>query len=94
MACRIKQQRWRAELTAPLPMTRLAEVDSAIAVLRRAGATGRGTTLFASLGLHFNVDTPRLDAATITTVLKAFALLESWLRRNRLRRPPMNGSPA
>jgi|tagenome__1003787_1003787.scaffolds.fasta_scaffold20054400_1 hypothetical protein len=60
-------------VTAPLPMTRLAEVDSAIAVLRRAGATGRGTTLFASLGLHFNVETPRLDAAAITAVLKAFA---------------------
>jgi hypothetical protein len=72
-------------VTAPLPMTRLAEIDSAIAVLRRAGATGRGTTLFASLGLHFNVETPRLDAAMITAVLKAFALLESWLRRNRLR---------
>ena len=52
-----------------------------IDVLRRAGATGRGTTLFASLGLHFNVETPALDAQTITAVLKAFALLEPWLRR-------------
>src|SRR5215211_4413110 len=41
---------------APLPVSRLAEIDQAMAVLRQAGATGRGTTLFASLGLHFNVD--------------------------------------
>ena len=72
-------------VTAPLPVSRLADVDPAIDVLRRAGATGRGTTLFASLGLHFNVETPRLDAQTITAVLKAFALIEPWLRRNRLR---------
>ena len=52
-------------------MTRLVDVDPVIDVLRRAGATGRGTTLFASLGLHFNVETPALDAQTITAVLKA-----------------------
>ncbi len=69
----------------PLPASRLAEVDQAIAVLRQAGATGRGTTLFASLGLHFNVEVSCLDAQAITAVLKAFALLEPWLRRNRLK---------
>lgn len=72
-------------VTAPLPVTRLVDVDPVIDVLRRAGATGRGTTLFASLGLHFNVETPALDAQTITAVLKAFALLEPWLRRNCVR---------
>jgi hypothetical protein len=72
-------------VTAPLPVTRLADVGQAVAVLRRAGATGRGTTRFASLGLHFNVEVPRLDAPTLTAVLKAFALLEPWLRRNRLK---------
>ena len=70
---------------APLPAFRLAEIDQVIAVLRRAGATGRGTTLFASLGLHFNVEASHLDAQAITAVLKAFALLEPWLRRKRLK---------
>jgi hypothetical protein len=70
---------------APLPVTRLADIDPAIRALRRAGATGRGTTLFASLGLHFNAETPSFEAETITAVLKAFALLEPWLRRHRLR---------
>jgi hypothetical protein len=72
-------------VTAPVPISQLAEVDEAIAALRRAGATGHGTTLFASLGLHFNVEAPRPDAQAITAVLKGFALLEPWLRRKRLR---------
>lgn len=72
-------------VTAPLSVTRLADIDLAIAALRRAGAAGRGTTLFASLGLHFNIETPSLDAGTIAAFLKAFALLEPWLRRNRSR---------
>ena len=72
-------------VTAPVPISQLAEVDEAIAALRRTGATGHGTTLFASLGLHFNIEAPRPDAHAITAVLKGFALLEPWLRRKRLR---------
>ena len=65
----------RELITAPVPIDGLAVVDRAVDVLRRAGARGRGTTLFGSLGLHFNVDPPDLDAETITAVLKAFLLL-------------------
>ena len=71
----------RELITAPLPVDRLAGVDRAVAVLRAAGATGRGTTRFGSLGLHFNVDPPRLDAGALATVLKTYLLLEPWLRR-------------
>jgi hypothetical protein len=35
-----------------------------------------------SLGLHFNVDPPRLDAETIMAFLKAFLLLGEGLRRD------------
>lgn len=78
-------------VVAPVAMSRLGEVDRAVAVLRAAGARGRGTTGFASLGLHFNIDPPRLDAETIIRFLKAFMLLEPRLRRetaagSRLRR--------
>jgi hypothetical protein len=81
----------REMVVAPVPMSRLAEIDRAVAFLRAAGARGRGTTRVASLGLHFNIDPPRLDAATIVAFLKAFLLLEPWLRREtaagrRLRR--------
>jgi putative amidoligase enzyme len=59
----------------------LAGVDRAVAVLRATGATGRGATRFGSLGLHFNVDPPGLDAGALVTVLRAYLLLEPWLRR-------------
>jgi hypothetical protein len=66
----------RELITAPLPMDRLDDVDRAVAILRAAGATGQGS----GLGLHFNVDVPALDAATIAAYLKAFLLLDPWLR--------------
>jgi Putative amidoligase enzyme len=71
----------RELITAPMPIARLPDVDEAIASLRTAGAHGRGTVLWDSLGLHFNIDPPRLDAATLTAVLKAFLLVSERLRR-------------
>jgi hypothetical protein len=71
----------RELVTAPLPAARLAEVDEAVDVLRRAGAGGRGTTWSGSLGLHLNVDPPGLDAGTLAAFLRAFVLLEPRLRR-------------
>lgn len=71
----------RELVTGPLGVEQLGEVDAAIAVLRAAGATGRGATAFGSLGLHFNVDPPRTDARTLAAFLKALLLLEPELRR-------------
>jgi hypothetical protein len=71
----------RELITAPMPLDRLPKVDRAIDVLRRAGAAGRGTIWFGSLGLHFNVDPPRLDVAALAAMLRAFVLLDPWLRR-------------
>lgn len=70
----------RELITAPLPINDLDCVDRAVGVLRAAGACGSGATLFGSLGLHFNIDPPSLDAQTLTAVLKAFLLLNPWLR--------------
>jgi len=60
-------------------------VDGAIAVLRRAGACGQGAVRpgspqLGSLGLHFNVDVPDLKVGTILAYLRAFMLLDPWLR--------------
>lgn len=71
----------RELVTAPLPIDELDCVDRAVGVLRAAGARGSGATWFGSLGLHFNIDPPSLDAETLTAVLKAFLLLNARLRR-------------
>lgn len=76
----------RELITAPLPVGELHHVDDALRVLRDAGARGAGTTWFGSLGLHFNIDPPSLDAGTITAVLKAFLLRNARLRRETVGR--------
>ena len=68
----------RELVTGPMPIERLALVDQVVEVLRRAGAREVGPVAF---GLHFNPEPPRLDAATIAAILKAFVLLNDWLRR-------------
>jgi Putative amidoligase enzyme len=75
----------RELITAPIPIARLPEIDSLVASLRSAGAYGRGTVLWNSLGLHFNIDPPRLDAATVMAFLKAFLLVNDRLRREIVR---------
>jgi hypothetical protein len=68
----------RELVTRPLPFGRLPLVDRAVEILRAAGAREVGP---AAYGLHFNVEPPRLDAETIASILKAFVLLNDWLRR-------------
>jgi Putative amidoligase enzyme len=81
----------RELITGPMAVDALGGVDRAVDLLRRAGAKGRGATWFGSLGLHFNVDPAQLDAPTLVAALRAFLLLEPWLRRaiapGRGRRP-------
>jgi hypothetical protein len=71
----------RELIAAPIPFARLSEMDTVVTSLRSAGAHGQGAVLWDSLGLHFNIDPPRLDAATVTAFLKAFVLLGDWLRQ-------------
>jgi hypothetical protein len=68
-------------VTAPVPIDKLHEVDRALAVLRDAGAKGTQDGALYAFGLHFNPETPRLEAETIVPIVKAFALLNPWLRR-------------
>lgn len=75
----------RELVTPPISLDRLPLLDQAVGVLRRAGARERGPAAF---GLHFNPEPPRLDAETITAILKAFLLLNDWLRRESRPRHP------
>ncbi len=75
----------RELITAPMPFARLPDMDEAVALLRVAGARGRGTAFFDSLSLHFNIDPPGLDAVTIAAFLKAFLSLDARLREETAR---------
>ena len=68
-------------VTAPLPIDRLEEVDRLLSVLREAGAKGTQDAALYAFGLHFNPEVPARDTETILSILKAFVLLNPWLRR-------------
>jgi hypothetical protein len=68
-------------VTSPIPIDRLHEVDQLIGILRAAGARGTQDAALYAFGLHFNPEIPRPDAETATAFLKAFVLLNSWLRK-------------
>ncbi|PIK69170.1 hypothetical protein CS379_31210 [Methylobacterium frigidaeris] len=71
----------REVITGPLAFDRLPEVDRLAALLHGAGGRGRGAVLLGSLGLHFNVEPPDLDAATLTGLLRAYLRREPELRK-------------
>ena len=68
-------------VSSPVAFDKLHRFDRATAVLRDAGAKGTQDGALYAFGLHFNPETPRLDAKTILSILKAFVLLNVWLRR-------------
>jgi len=67
-------------VSPPLPLPRLAEVQSLIARLRSAGARGTGAGISYAFGMQFNPELPALDAGTILGYLKAFLCLYDWLK--------------
>lgn len=71
----------REAITGPLALDRLPEVDRMAALLHGAGGRGRGAVLLGSLGLHFNVEPPDLEAGTLAGLLKAYLRSEPALRR-------------
>lgn len=76
-------------VTAPLPQTRLEEVDALAAALAEAGAEGSRAHLVHSFGLHLNVTLADPETGRdLPRVARAFALLEDWLRA----RDPMDMS--
>jgi hypothetical protein len=68
-------------VTAPVPIDRLHLVDRAVEVLRRAGGKGTQDGTLYAFGLHFNPEVPACDPGIIVAILKAFMLLNGWLRR-------------
>lgn len=63
----------------PIPLTDLSVLDPMVSELREAGAVGTEESLIAAYGVHVNAEIPRLDAQTLFSYLRAFALLQWWL---------------
>jgi hypothetical protein len=67
-------------VTPPLPMDRLEALEPLLDDLREAGAQGTEESPFYAFGLHLNPEAARLETGWLLAVLRAFLLLEEWLR--------------
>jgi len=67
-------------VTPPLAPADLPEADRLVAALRAAGARGTRDGLAFGFGVHLNPEVAAESAAFILPVVRAFALLEDWLR--------------
>ncbi|MGR3755782.1 MAG: amidoligase family protein [Tranquillimonas sp.] len=71
-----------AELvTDPILPEDIAQVDELCRNLRAAGATGTRDGLLLGFGTHLNIAVAGLDGPSILPTVRAFALLEGWLRQ-------------
>ena len=68
-------------VTGPLPMDRVHEFDRAVDALRVAGARGTQDGALYAFGLHFNPQAAGSSVGAILPVVRAFVLLNAWLRR-------------
>lgn len=67
-------------VTDPIPHDDLPALDRLVEALREAGAKGTEDHLLNGYGVHFNVAVAARTAEHIVPVVRAFALLEDWLR--------------
>jgi hypothetical protein len=63
----------------PIAVTDLEALQPMVDALRKAGAVGTEESLLAAYGVHVNTEIYSLDAETLFSYLKAFALLQWWL---------------
>jgi putative amidoligase enzyme len=65
----------------PVEIRQLTEIERLMARLREAGASGTEASLFFAFGLHLNPETPRRDARTVASIVKAYAMVGPMLWR-------------
>lgn len=67
-------------VTPPLLPEDMPALAPLLSALTAGGARGTSDSLFYAHGLHLNVEVPAVSAPAIAPVLRAFVLLEDWLR--------------
>ncbi|MCF3936698.1 amidoligase family protein [Acuticoccus sp. M5D2P5] len=67
-------------VTGPIPLDDLAMIDEAVDALRNAGAEGAVKDGMTPLALHLNPEIPDTSPETVAALIKAFALMDAWLR--------------
>jgi hypothetical protein len=69
-------------VTPPIIISRLSELNSMVACLRKKGALGTHHAARFAFGLHLNPDLPDLSADTIVRYMQAYLCLYDWIYAN------------
>jgi len=69
-------------ITPPIPISQLARMDELVEALREWKAKGTGSSFFYAFGLHLNPEVPDLSAESILRHLKAYVMLDAWIRKD------------
>lgn len=68
-------------VTPPIPLPELAMADELREALGRHKAKGTKAAPFYAFGLHLNPEVPDTEADTLLGYLRAFVLIEPWLKK-------------
>ncbi|MDX1641149.1 MAG: amidoligase family protein [Balneolaceae bacterium] len=68
-------------ITPPIPLSRIEELTKLVDELRKMKAKGTGSSFVYAFGLHINPEIPDRSTASILNHLRAFILLEPWIRK-------------
>lgn len=68
-------------ITPPINHSSLHKLSSMVKKLREWKAKGTGSSVFYAFGLHLNPEVPNTQTDTLLRHLRAFVLLEKWIRK-------------
>jgi len=69
-------------ITPPLPISKMDQLDRLLDELRKLKAKGTGSSFFYAFGLHINPEIPDDSAESLLNHLRAYVLLDSWIRKD------------
>lgn len=69
-------------ITPPISLSKLARLNDLVKELRVWKAKGTGSSVFYAFGLHLNPEVPELTAESLTRHLKAYVMLDAWIRKD------------
>ncbi|MDZ7720728.1 MAG: amidoligase family protein [Balneolaceae bacterium] len=67
-------------ITPPIPLSKMAEMTALVDELRKLKAKGTGSSFVYAFGLHLNPEIPDDSTETLLNYLRAYVLLDPWIR--------------
>lgn len=69
-------------ITPPISISNLPRMNELVDRLREWKAKGTGSSFFYAFGLHLNPEAPELSPESLTRHLKAYVMLDPWIRKD------------